>query len=173
MNSSTETSAAAKQETSAQKVTPFLWFNGNVKEAVDFYTSVFKNSKIISISPLPDGVPGRNDKVISATFEVNGLTLMALDGGPAFSFTPAISFYIHCATQEEVDYYWEKLSAEGEEVQCGWVKDKFGISWQVVPDVLGKLLGSADRVKSGNAMKAMLKMKKLDIAELERAFEGV
>jgi len=157
--------------TNKQQITPFLWLNGNVEDAVNFYTSIFENSAVVNINALPDGVPGRKGKVISATFRLNGLEFMALDGGPLYSFTPAISFFVHCETQQEVDHFWEKLSSGGETVQCGWLKDKFGISWQIVPNILGKLLGDPNPVKSGNVMKAMIKMIKLDIEDLKKAYE--
>ena len=150
-----------------QKITPFLWFDNDAGEAVEYYTSVFKDSKVINSSPGPDG------KVFTATFELNGQEFMALNAGPQFRFNEAVSFMVSVESQEEVDYYWQKLTADGgEESQCGWLKDKFGLSWQIVPTALGELLGSADREKAGRAMQAMLKMKKLDIAALKAAYEG-
>jgi predicted 3-demethylubiquinone-9 3-methyltransferase (glyoxalase superfamily) len=154
-----------------QQITPFLWFNGNVEEAVNFYTAVFEDSKIVSMNYLPGEVPGRKGKVVSATFELNGMQFMALNGGPLYSFTPAISFFVHCGTQEEVDRYWEKLTVGGETMRCGWLKDKYGISWQIVPGILGKLLGGPNPAKAGNAMKAMMQMIKLDIAALQKAYD--
>ena len=150
-----------------QSITPFLWFDNNAGEAVEYYTSIFKDSKVINSSPGPDG------KVFTATFELNGQEFMALNAGPQFRFNEAVSFMVSVETQEEVDYYWQKLTADGgEESQCGWLKDKFGLSWQIVPTALGELLGSADREKAGRAMQAMLKMQKLDIAALKAAYEG-
>jgi predicted 3-demethylubiquinone-9 3-methyltransferase (glyoxalase superfamily) len=155
-----------------QKITPFLWFNDQAEEAVKFYTSIFKDSKIESISRYGDDSPGEKGKVMSATFKIAGQEFMALNGGPVYSFTPAISLFVDCKTQQEVDDLWEKLSAGGEKGQCGWLKDKFGLSWQIVPTVLGELLGDKDAEKSGRVMQAMLKMTKLDIAGLQRAYTG-
>ena len=143
-----------------QKITPFLWFDGRAGEAAQFYTSVFKNSKIERISPM------------SATFRLEGIKFIALNGGPMFKFTEAISFFVSCATQREIDYFWEKLSAGGEKGRCGWLKDKFGVSWQIVPPILGEMLGDDDEQKSQRAMQAMLRMRKLDIAKLKKAFAG-
>ena len=155
-----------------QKITPFLWFNDQAEEAVKFYTSIFKDSKIESISRYGDDSPGEKGKVMSATFKIAGQEFMALNGGPVYSFTPAISLFVDCKTQQEVDDLWEKLSAGGEKGQCGWLKDKFGLSWQIVPAVLGELLGDKDAEKSGRVMQAMLKMTRLDIAGLQRAYAG-
>ncbi len=141
-----------------QKVTPFLWFDGKAEEAAKFYASIFKNSKIESVSPM------------SVTFELEGLKFMALNGGPQFTFNEAISFFVSCETQAEVDYFWKQLSAGGKEVQCGWLKDKYGVSWQIVPTVLGELLSGEDAAKSQRVMQAMLKMVKLDIEKLEQAY---
>lgn len=146
-----------------QKITPFLWFDGRIQEAMDFYTSIFKNSSIGSVSKMPDGT------VMSATFNLDGQEFMALNGGPMFKFTEAISFFINCETQEEIDEFWEKLTAGGEESRCGWLKDKFGLWWQVVPSILGELLGDKDPAKAKGAMDAMLTMSKLDIAALKSA----
>ncbi|NBA87558.1 VOC family protein [Emticicia sp. CRIBPO] len=148
-----------------QKITPFLWFDGKVEEAARFYTSVFKNSKITSLS----GPPGN---VMSATFILDGEEFMALNGGPMFTFSPAISLFVDCKSQEEVDYFWEKLSEGGEKQRCGWLKDQFGISWQIVPDTLGQLMGGGDPVKSQKVMQAMLKIDKLDIQGLKDAAES-
>ena len=150
-----------------QKITPFLWFDNNAGAAVDYYTSIFKDSKVISSSPGADG------NVQTATFELNGQQFIALNGGPEFPFTEAVSFFVSVETQDEVDYYWARLTAGGgEESQCGWLKDKFGLSWQIVPTALGDMLGSPDREKAGRALQAMLKMRKLDIAALKAAYEG-
>jgi predicted 3-demethylubiquinone-9 3-methyltransferase (glyoxalase superfamily) len=161
-----------------QPITPCLWFDTQAEEAARFYTAVFKTSKIGKISRYTEaghdvhGQPA--GKVMTVEFELNGQPFTALNGGPHFKFNEAISFQIMCKDQEEVDYYWNKLGQGGDPnaQQCGWLKDKYGLSWQVVPTALVELLGDPDREKSGRAMEAMLKMKKLDIAELERAFEG-
>ena len=160
---------------SEQKITPFLWFEENAEEAVKFYVSVFKNSVIRNITSFGDDVPGPKGKVVSITFELEGQEFMALNGGPGvFTFTGAVSFFVKCATPEEVDYYWEKLSEGGDEKaqQCGWLKDKYGVTWQVVPTVLGKMLSDKDPAKAKRVTQAMLKMKKIDTKELERAYAG-
>ena len=153
------------------KITPFLWFDDKAEEAMNFYCSIFKNSKVGSISRYGEAGPGPKGTVMSATFELNGQEFMALNGGPVFTFTPAISFFVNCETQEEVDELWEKLSADGEEGQCGWLKDKYGLSWQIVPSSLGEYLNGNDTEKSHRAMEAMLQMKKLDIHKLKQAYE--
>ena len=154
-----------------QKITPFLWFDGNAEEAMNFYTSIFRNAKVGSISRYGETGPGPAGSVLTASFELEGLQFTALNGGPHFKFNEAISLMVDCETQEEVDYFWEKLSAGGDEraQQCGWLKDKFGVSWQIVPTALPKLLGHPDRAKANRVMQAMLQMKKLDVAALERA----
>jgi predicted 3-demethylubiquinone-9 3-methyltransferase (glyoxalase superfamily) len=144
-------------------ITPFLWFDGKIEEAMTFYVSVFKNSKVTNVTPGPDGT------VMSATFELDGQKFMALNGGPMFSFTPAISFFVNCETQAEVDDLWEKLSEGGKKERCGWLKDKYGLSWQVVPSVLGKLLSSAEAGKAKRVVDVMLTMDKLDIERLVQA----
>jgi predicted 3-demethylubiquinone-9 3-methyltransferase (glyoxalase superfamily) len=154
-----------------QKITPFLWFNDNAEEAAQLYTSLFKNSKITSTSRYGEGGPGPKGSVMSITFTLAGQEFMALNGGPAFSFSQAISFFVDCTTQEEVDELWERLSEKGEIQQCGWLKDRYGISWQIIPTVLGKLLNDPNPVKSRRVMTAMLKMHKIEIAELKRAHE--
>jgi predicted 3-demethylubiquinone-9 3-methyltransferase (glyoxalase superfamily) len=156
---------------SMPKITPFLWFDHQAEEAVNFYVSIFPNSKIGMIARYGKAGPGPAGSVMTVEFELTGQPFVALNGGPIFKFTEAISFVINCETQDEVDYYWEKLSADGGEVQCGWVKDKFGLSWQVVPTVLVKLLSGPDPEGAQRAMKAMLGMKKLDIAALQRAYD--
>ena len=143
-----------------QKITPFLWFNGQAEAAAKFYTSIFKDSKIVSVSPM------------SAIFELAGQKFFALNGGPQFKFTEAISFFVSCETQKEIDYFWEKLSAGGEKSRCGWLKDKFGVSWQVVPPVLGEYLSDEDPEKSNRVLQAMLKQTKLDIKKLKAAYAG-
>ena len=155
-----------------QKITTFLTFDGQAENAVNLYTSVFKNSKITSTSRYGDGGPGPKGSLMSATFELDGQEFIALNGGPSFSFAQGFSLFVSCETQAELDEYWEKLSEGGKQVQCGWLTDKFGVSWQIVPSVLGKLLSDPDKQKAGRVMNAMLKMVKLDIAELKRAYEG-
>ncbi len=152
-----------------QKITPFLWFDGKAEEAMNFYVSIFKNSKAGRVSRYGDAGPGPKGQVMSATFQLERQEFMALNGGPMFSFTPAISFFVDCKTQAEVDELWEKLSEGGEKGQCGWLKDKFGVSWQIVPSTLGELLGSKDPAKAKKVMEAMLQMTKLDIEGLKRA----
>ena len=154
-----------------QKIVPFLWFDGKAEEAMNFYISIFKNSKIKAVHRYGDAGPGTKGAVISGNFEINGQEFMALNGGPQFSFTPAISFFVNCETQAEVDELWEKLSAGGEKSRCGWLRDKYGVSWQIIPTALGKLLGDPDRAKAGRVMQAMLKMDKIDIQGLQRAAE--
>ncbi|MDZ4706864.1 MAG: VOC family protein [Saprospiraceae bacterium] len=148
-------------------MTPFLWFNGQVEEAVNFYTAIFKNSRIIGLHRF-----GNNGKIMSATFQLEGQQFMALDGGPHYSFTPAISFFVNCTNQQEVDEFWDKLSAAGEIQQCGWLIDKFGVSWQIIPTNLSRLMGDPDPVKSQRVLQAMLKMKKIEIGQLEAAYRG-
>jgi predicted 3-demethylubiquinone-9 3-methyltransferase (glyoxalase superfamily) len=156
-----------------QKITPFLWFNDQAEEAANFYTSIFKNSKIESISRVGGDTPGTPGTISMASFELEGQHFMALNGGPVFQFSPAISFFVNCETQQEIDELWEKLSDGGEIEQCGWLKDKFGVSWQIVPSVLGELMQDPDPVKSQRVTQAMLQMIKLDIAGLKRAYEGI
>jgi predicted 3-demethylubiquinone-9 3-methyltransferase (glyoxalase superfamily) len=156
-----------------QKITPFLWFDGKAEEAVNFYVSLFKNSKVVSIARYGDETPGMQGKVLTAVFQLDGQEFMALDGGPEFKFTEAISFYVHCKTQTEVDDLWEKLTEGGEEVQCGWLKDKYGLSWQIIPSILGELLQDPDPEKAGRVMQAMLKMTKIDSDVLMRAYNQV
>lgn len=154
-----------------QKITPFLWFDNNAEEAMHFYTSIFNNSRVIDVSRYGEGSNGQPGMVMTATFELDGQQFMALNGGPHFKFTEAISFFVHCETQQEVDGLWEKLSAGGEQGQCGWLKDKFGVSWQIVPTVLGELLGDKDPAKAKRVVEAMLQMHKIDIAALQQAYE--
>ncbi|CAN5144753.1 VOC family protein [soil metagenome] len=155
-----------------QKITPFLWFNNNAEEAINFYTSLFKNSKIKSIARYGDEIPGMKGKVLTAVFELDGQEFMAIDGGPQFKFTEAISLMVDCTTQEEVDELWAKFTDGGEESQCGWLKDKYGLSWQIIPRSLGEMLSDKDPAKSGRVMQAMLKMKKIDTQKLKDAYEG-
>jgi predicted 3-demethylubiquinone-9 3-methyltransferase (glyoxalase superfamily) len=155
-----------------QKITPFLWFNDQAEEAMNFYTSIFKNSKIGSVSRYGEAGPGSKGQVMTASFQLDGQEFIALNGGPQFKFTEAISFLINCETQEEVDYYWEKLLAGGgEESQCGWLKDRFGLSWQVIPITLSKFLADKNPAKAQRVMQAMLRMKKIIIADLKKAYE--
>jgi predicted 3-demethylubiquinone-9 3-methyltransferase (glyoxalase superfamily) len=152
-----------------QKVTPFLWFNGNAEEAANFYISIFKNSKMGKISRYGDAGPGPKGSAMSVTFQIEGQEFFALNGGPQFKFTPAISFFVNCETQQEVDELWEKLSAGGRTDRCGWLQDKFGLSWQIIPTVLGQLLGDKDPQRAKRAMQAMLQMTKIDIKKLQQA----
>lgn len=154
-----------------QKITPFLWFDGKAEEAARFYVSVFKKAKMGIVSRYGEAGPGPKGTAMSATFQLKGQEFMALNGGPVFTFSPAISFFVNCASQEEVDDLWEKLSEGGEKQQCGWLKDKYGVSWQIVPTVLGELLSNPDREKSQRVMKAMLTMTKIEISGLVGAFE--
>ena len=146
-----------------QKITPFLWFDRQAEEAAKFYVSIFPNSRIVKVVRYGEAGPGPAGSAMTVAFELEGQSFTALNGGPHFKFTEAISFVVHCQTQVEVDGYWEQLSAGGAEVQCGWVKDKFGLSWQIVPTVLPELLGDPDPKKAGRVMQAMMTMKKLDI----------
>jgi predicted 3-demethylubiquinone-9 3-methyltransferase (glyoxalase superfamily) len=152
-----------------QKITPFLWFDGNAEEAANFYISIFKNSKLGKISRYGDAGPGPKGTAMSVTFQIEGQEFFALNGGPQFKFTPAISFFVNCETQQEVDDLWEKLSAGGRTDRCGWLQDKFGLSWQIIPTVLGQLLGDKDPQRAKRAMQAMLQMTKLDIKKLQQA----
>jgi predicted 3-demethylubiquinone-9 3-methyltransferase (glyoxalase superfamily) len=155
-----------------QKITPFLWFNDQAEEATNFYVSIFKNSKVLRVTRNRASGPGPKGSVMSTTFQLDGQEFYALNGGPMFTFTPAISFFIHCETQPEIDDFWEKLSAGGKPERCGWLKDRFGVSWQVVPSILGKLLQDPDPAKSKRVMAAMLQMNKLDIKGLQQAADG-
>lgn len=154
-----------------QTITPFLWFDGRTEEAMNFYVSIFRNSRILGVTRCGEKGPGPKGTVMSATFELDGQAFMALNGGPMFTFSPAISFFVNCDTQEEVDNLWDKLSDGGEKQRCGWLRDKFGVSWQIVPAVLGELLNDADAGKSNRVMQAMLQMTKLDIAGLQQAYD--
>lgn len=159
-----------------QKITPCLWFDNNAEEAMNFYTSIFKDSKIVTIKRYPEGITdgpmaGMGGKVLTGIFELEGQSFMCLDGGPIFKFNESISFQVECKDQAEVDDLWEKLSAVPESEQCGWLKDKFGVSWQIIPKRMGELL-SGDDEKSDRALQAMLQMKKIDLAALEAAYNG-
>ncbi len=154
-----------------QKIVTFLWFDNQAEEAMNFYTSIFKNSKIKNIARYGEAGPGPKGSVMICTFQIEGQDFMALNGGPVFSFTPAISLYVNCETQEEVDELWEKLSASGEKSRCGWLKDKYGLSWQIIPTALGEMMQDKDPAKSQRVMKAMLQMDKIDIKTLRQAYE--
>ena len=154
-----------------QKITPFLWFDNNAEEALNFYASVFKNSRVGEITRAPKGIPDVPEgAVLVGSIEIEGLKFTLLNGGPAFKFNESVSFMIHTKDQAETDYYWNKLSEGGEESMCGWLKDRFGLSWQVTPDRLLEMLGDPDREKSSKAMGAMMEMQKIDIAKLEKAY---
>ncbi len=154
-----------------QKITTFLTFNNQAEEAVNFYVSIFRNSKIVSMSRYGEGGPGPKGSVMSASFLLEGQEFVALNGGPQFTFADGISLFVNCETQEEVDKLWDKLSEGGEKGPCGWLKDKFGVSWQIIPTALGQMLQDKDPRKSQNVMQAMLQMTKIDIAALRRAYE--
>jgi len=154
-----------------QKITPFLWFDNNAEEAIQFYTSIFKNSKILLTSRFGEGGPGKDGKFMTGTIQLEGQEFMVLNAGPAFKFTEAISLFVRCENQEEVNYFWERLSEGGQESRCGWLKDKFGLSWQIIPSILGKLMHNSDPVKAKKVTDAMMKMGKLDISILKKAAE--
>jgi predicted 3-demethylubiquinone-9 3-methyltransferase (glyoxalase superfamily) len=154
-----------------QKITPFLWFDGKAEEAMNFYVSIFKNAKIVGVTRYGEAGPGPKGTAMTAKFELDGQEFVALNGGPQFTFTEAISFVVNCATQQEVDEFWEKLSQGGEKSRCGWLKDKYGLSWQVVPTVLVEMLQDKDAEKSKRVMQAMLQMDKLDINTLKQAYQ--
>ena len=155
-----------------QKITPFLWFDHNAEEAAKFYVSIFKNSRIVSTTRYPQGSPGPAGSVMIVNFQLEGQDFIALNGGPVFKFNEAISFSVDCQTQDEVDALWEKLSAGGSKGRCAWLKDKYGVSWQIVPRTLVELLKDKDPQKSKRVMQAMLQMDKIDIAKLKQAYEG-
>ena len=156
---------------SAQKITPCLWFDFKAEEAVAHYLSIFKNSRIVSTTRYVEaGGPGPPGALMTILFEIDGQRILALNGGPQFKFTPAISFMVNCETQDEVDYFWEKLSQGGATQQCGWLQDQFGVSWQIVPTALVRLMNDPDKAKTGRVMKAMLQMTKIDIQGLEQAY---
>jgi predicted 3-demethylubiquinone-9 3-methyltransferase (glyoxalase superfamily) len=154
-----------------QKITPYLWFDGNAEEAVNFYLSVFKNAKIGTVLRYGDAGPGPKGQILTITFELEGLEFVALNGGPQYKFTEAISLFVNCETQAEVDELWDKLSGGGEVQQCGWLKDKYGLSWQIIPKTLMELMQDKDAAKAQRVVEAMLKMVKIDIAALQRAYE--
>jgi predicted 3-demethylubiquinone-9 3-methyltransferase (glyoxalase superfamily) len=156
-----------------QKITPNLWFDGEAEQAADFYTSVFKDSRIVFKARYPEGTPGQAGTVMTVEFELNGQRFVGINGGPQFKFDEAVSFAITCEDQDEIDYYWEQLSEGGSEGPCGWLKDKFGLSWQVVPTGMEELFGDPDPTRAERAMKAMLEMSKIDVAALRAAADGV
>jgi len=158
--------------TIAQKITPFLWYDNQAEEAANFYVSIFKNSRILGVTRYGKSGPGPEGTVLTAAFKLEGQKFTALNGGPRFTFNESVSFVVNCETQEEIDYFWEKLSSDGgQESQCGWLKDKFGLSWQVVPTILPELITSKDAKKSERVMQALMQMKKLDLAKLKQAGE--
>ena len=157
---------------SQQKITPFLWFDGKAEEAMNFYVSIFKNSKVVQLTRYGDAGPGPKGTVMSAIFQLEGQEFYALNGGPQFKFSPAISMFVNCETQQEVDELWEKLSAGGKTNRCGWLDDKFGLTWQIIPTILGRLLQDKDAAKANRVMKAMMQMDKIDIVRLQQAYEG-
>lgn len=156
-----------------QRITPFLWFDSQAEEAAQFYVSIFHNAKMGEVTRYGDAGPGPKGAVMTVSFELDGQPFTALNGGPMFKFTEAISLVVHCETQAEVDYYWDKLSAGGQQQQCGWLKDKFGLSWQVVPNALIELMQGHDPERSNRVMRAMLQMTKIDIAKLRAAHAGI
>ena len=166
------TSQGARIEPRTQKITTFLWFDNNAEEAVNFYVSTFKNSNIRHIARYGDAVPDRKGSVMTIDFELDGQLFTALNGGPTFKFNEAISLMVHCQTQEEVDYFWEKLSEGGQQIECGWLKDKYGLAWQIVPEVFMEMIRDGDQQKVDRGMKAMMKMKKLEIKPLLEAING-
>jgi len=154
-----------------QKITPFLWFDGKAEEAMNFYVSIFKDSRVVRVTRCGDAGPGPKGTVMSATFQLDGQEFFALNGGPQFTFSPAISFFVNCETQQEVDDLWEKLSEGGTKERCGWLKDKYGLSWQIIPSALGKMLHDKDAGNSKKVWEAMLQMDKIDIKTLKQAYE--
>jgi predicted 3-demethylubiquinone-9 3-methyltransferase (glyoxalase superfamily) len=156
-----------------QKITPFLWFDDKAEEAMNFYVSIFRNSKVLSVTRFGDAGPGPKGAVMTASFELDGQPFTALNGGPQFPFTPAVSFVVNCETQQEVDQYWEKLTAGGGSPEpCGWLKDKYGLSWQIVPTALPQMLKDTDVQRSKRVMQALMQMKKIDVARLKQAYAG-
>ena len=169
----TATSRSERIQASPQKITTFLWFDKNAEEAINFYVSIFKNSKILNTTHYGESGAGPKGTVMTIDFELDGQQFVALNGGPTFKFTEAISLVVNCDTQQEVDYFWEKLSANGgQKVECGWLKDKFGLSWQIVPNVLWEFFADGDQAKNDRIMKAVMQMKKLEIEGLKKAAEG-
>jgi predicted 3-demethylubiquinone-9 3-methyltransferase (glyoxalase superfamily) len=163
---------SARREITMQKITPFLWFNGQAEEAMNFYLSIFKYSERISVARYGEAGPGAKGSVMTASFQLAGQEFIALNGGPQYTFTPAISFVVSCETQQEVDEYWQKLAEGGRTDRCGWLQDRFGVSWQIVPTALSRLLQDKDPERSKRVMAVMLQMTKLDIARLQQAADG-
>jgi len=155
-----------------QQITPFLWFDDNADKAVNFYFSIFKDSRLLDATRYGEAGPGPKGTIMTATFELNGQQFIALNGGPRYKFTEAVSFVVKCETQEEIDYYWDKLLDGGEPQRCGWLKDRFGLSWQIVPAQLSELFGGNDPQRAGRVMQAMMQMVKFDIAKLKQAYDG-
>ncbi len=155
-----------------QKITPFLWFDDKAEEAMNFYVSLFRNSKVLKVTRYGEAGPGPKGTVMSATFQLEGQEFFALNGGPQFRFTPAISFFVNCETQQEVDDLWEKLSQGGRKDRCGWLQDRYGLSWQIIPTALGRMLQDEDAEKAKRVMLAMLQMDKIDIARLQQTYDG-
>lgn len=155
-----------------RKITPFLWFDGNAEEAMNFYVSIFRNSKVVNVRRYGDAGPGPKGTVMTGTFQIEGQEFFALNGGPKYKFTPAISLFVSCETQQEVDELWDKLSAGGRKDRCGWLQDKYGLSWQIIPSALGKMLGDKDPAKANRVMQAMLQMDKIDIKKLKQAYDA-
>ena len=156
-----------------QKITPFLWFDQQAEEAANYYVGIFPNSRVTKVIRCGPAGPGPAGSVLTVAFELDGLSLVGLNGGPHFKFTEAVSFVVNCESQKEVDYYWEKLTADGgAPVECGWLKDKFGLSWQITPTILLELIGDPDPAKAGRALQAMMTMKKIDIAAIKQAAES-
>jgi predicted 3-demethylubiquinone-9 3-methyltransferase (glyoxalase superfamily) len=155
-----------------QKITPFLWFDNQAEEAANFYVSIFKDSEVVTVTRYGDAGPGPKGKAMTVVFRLDGQEFIALNGGPQFKFTEALSFSVDCKTQQEVDEFWENLSEGGEESMCGWLKDKYGLSWQIVPTILGKMIADPDPQKSKRVMESMLKMRKIVIDDLRRAYKG-
>ena len=155
-----------------QQITPFLWFDDNADEAVNFYLSIFKDSRLLDTKRYGETGPGPKGTIMTATFELNGQQFIALNGGPRYKFTEAVSFVVKCETQEEIDYYWDKLLDGGEPQRCGWLKDRFGLSWQIVPAQLSELFGGNDPQRAGRVMQAMMQMVKFDLAKLKEAYNG-
>ncbi len=156
-----------------QKITTYLWFNDNAEEAIQFYMSIFSDAKLLNASRYPEGSPGKAGTLMTATFQLEGQQFIALNGGPQYKFNEAISLLVNCETQEEVDRLWAQLSEGGEEQPCGWLKDKFGLSWQIIPEALGRLMSQPDAVRAQRVVEAMLQMKKIDTAALQAAYDGV
>ena len=163
--------AGSSKKMQIQKITPFLWFDNNAEEAVNFYLTIFKDARIESITRYGEGGPGPEGSVMLVEFELEGQSFQALNGGPVYQLTPAISFVVSCETQQEVDYLWEKLTDGGQEIECGWLCDKYGLSWQIVPEVFMQMIKDENAAKAQSVMKAMLQMKKFDIPTLQEAYE--